>query len=80
MRAGVDDLLCGLFAAQNYQQVRDHRCLPLFVQLDDAFLSETLQAQPQARQDARGMLGDLLPGSRCIPYVRLPYRYLTHLR
>jgi len=35
---------------------------------------------PQAGQDPRGMLGDLLPGSRCVSRVWLLYRHLTHLR
>jgi hypothetical protein len=36
-RAGVDDRLGGLLAAQDHEQVGHHRGLPLLVQLDDAF-------------------------------------------
>ena len=44
-RACVDDLLGGLLAAQDDEQVGDHSGLALFVQLDHAFLFETLQGQ-----------------------------------
>src|ERR1022692_4892733 len=36
--AGVDDGLGGLLAAQDHEQVGDHRGLALLVQLDDALL------------------------------------------
>jgi hypothetical protein len=44
-RAGVDDRLGRLLAAQNDEQVGDHRGLALLVQLDDAFGVQPLQGQ-----------------------------------
>src|SRR6266851_10291198 len=44
-RAGVDDLLGGLLAAQDDEQVGHHRGLALLVQLDDVLVPEPLQGQ-----------------------------------
>jgi benzoate membrane transport protein len=44
-RAGVHDLLGGLLAAQHHEQVRDHGCLALLVQLDDALVVQPLQRE-----------------------------------
>jgi hypothetical protein len=43
--AGVDDRLGGLLAAQHHEQVGDHRCLALLIQLDDVLFLEPLQGQ-----------------------------------
>jgi 2-desacetyl-2-hydroxyethyl bacteriochlorophyllide A dehydrogenase len=45
-RAGVDDLLGGLLAAEHHQQVGDHRGLALLVKLHHPLLLQALQGQP----------------------------------
>src|SRR5260221_12684243 len=59
-RAGVADLLGGLLAAQDDEQVRDHRGLALLVQLDDVLVLEPLQGQ---LHHADSTLHDPVPGT-----------------
>jgi len=58
--AGVDHWLGGLLAAQDHEQVGDHRGLALLVQLDDALVLEPLQGE---LDHADRSLDDPLPGA-----------------
>src|SRR5262249_5478076 len=63
-RAGVDDLLGSLLAAQDHEQVGDHGGLALLGQLDDAFFVKALQGQAD---HADGPFDDPLPRAATPP-------------